>query len=569
MTTCVLGLTINDYGTSAAVVDEHGVAAAAQEERFNREKRTRRFPVEAMRFCLKKAGVEWKDIDAAAVSVNPAIYLANPAPAQSERARYRGELLYAPLNLLLAERPAGDCATTELALLDRDGGALRVQYVTHHDCHAAAAFFLSPFDSGAVLSIDGFGEQETCVSYRAQGTTFARLRRVLFPHSLGCFYSAMTEFLGLMPNRHEWKLMAAAAGGDAQRFLAKVRELIRRTPDDLFEVNLPYFTYFLPYHRRLFSDKLVELLGEPYAADAEPDRRFFDLAAAVQRVTEEIVFGLLRDLAREVKTPNLCFTGGVAMNCVLNGRIPANTPFQNVFVPPMPDDSGGSIGAALHVAMASHGGARPEPLGHSYFGPAFTDRQIEDELQRDRLPYERLERPAAQTAQMIADGAIVGWFQGAMEFGDRALGNRSILADPRKAAAAQRIRESIKNRRAHQPFAPSMLAERIGDYFCDGAASPFMEKTFRARPEKAAQIPAVLAADGTARVQTVTAAQNPLFRELLEHFQRRTDCPMVLNTSFNLSEEPMVCSIRDAVRTFYSAGLDALIAGPFLLRKKP
>ncbi|HPQ68634.1 MAG TPA: carbamoyltransferase C-terminal domain-containing protein [bacterium] len=563
----VLGLDINDYNTSAALIGDDRLLAAVQEERLNREKRTRRFPVQAMNYCLRQAGIGLRDLAAVAVSVNPAIYLEALNPLQSERARFRGELLYAPLNYLLGQTPGADAQALQVHLRDAQLGDVRVHYVPHHDSHAATAYYLSPFDEAAVLSIDAFGEKETTVFYHAHGTTIERLRHVEFPHSVGSFYAALTEFLGLVPDRHEWKLMAAAAHGDPDVYYAPMKSLIHRTGPAAFEVDLAYFNYYQFHRPGRFAPRLCELLGEPYAADAAPDQRYFDIAAATQKVTEELVFALLDDLAQLVPSKNLCLCGGVAMNCVLNGKVPAHTPFVDVFVPPMPDDSGSCIGAAWHVAIRELGGPRPAPMVHNYLGPAFNDEQIEAELRRDKIRYLRPDDIAQTAAQKIADGRIVGWFQGGVEFGDRALGNRSILADPRDPASPLRINETIKNRRPYQPFAPSVLAERAGELFATAMPSPFMEKTFYVKPAQAGKIPAVLGPDGSARVQTVTDEQNALYHRLIAAFADLTGVPLVLNTSFNLRGEAIVCSPRDALRTFYSSGLDALCLGPFLIEK--
>ena len=446
-------------------------------------------------------------------------------------------------------------------------GKIDFHYLAHHDCHAATAFYLSPFDSCAILSIDGFGEKETTVMYEGRGNDIRRLQNIEFPHSLGSFYSAMTEFLGLRPDRHEWKLMAAAAYGDPEVFLPAMRNLIRYIGHGRFEVNLPYFNYYQFHRPGLFTRKLTEVLGDPFLPGSEPDRRFFDVAAATQKVTEEIVMALLHHLSEQVPEKNLCLTGGVALNCVLNGKIPSQTPFKNLFVPPMPDDSGTSIGAALHVAIKVLGEKRPAPMVHNYLGPSFSEARIETELKRAKVRYERIEDPCLRAAEHIAAGRLTGWFQGGMEFGDRALGNRSILADPRNPKVPALINETIKDRPAYQPFAPSILAKNTNEYFLGSMSSPFMEKTFKVLPEKAAGIPAVLGPNGSARLQTVTREQNEELYRLIEAFERITGAPLVLNTSFNLRGEPIVCTPGDALRTFFSCGLDVLFLGPFLVKK--
>lgn len=567
MAITVLGLDINDYNTSAALVADGAVVAGAQEERFTRVKRTRAFPVNAMQWCLERGGLELKDVSAVAVSVNPAIYMEALNPAQSGQARWRGELLTAPLNWLLGLTPGADALATHVRVKDAALGELDVHYVTHHDAHAAGAFYLSPFDNAAALTIDAFGEKDTTVFYNASGTHIDRLRAIEFPHSIGSFYAAMTEYLGLTPYRHEWKLMAAAGHGDAAAFIRKMRTLIFPTEKGCFEVNLPYFNYHQFHRPGFFTDKLETLLGPRYAMDAEPDARYFDIAAATQKVTGEIVFHLLDYLNARTGAERLCLSGGVAMNCVLNARIPAETRFRDVFVPPMPDDSGTSIGAALHVAHTVFRAPRGPAMVHNYIGPEFSEEQIKTELERAKVKFERIDDVSAAAAKSIADGQLAAWFQCGMEFGDRALGARSILADPRDPGIPARISALVKDRRSYQPFAPSILAERAREWFVNAMPSPFMDRALLTFSDKKKLIPAVLNADGSARVQTVTQKQNPLFYHLISEFDKLTGVPLVLNTSFNQRGEPIVCTPRDALRTFFSSGLDVLFIGPYRVVK--
>ena len=557
----ILGLDINDYNTSAALVVKGKVVSAAQQERFNREKRTRRFPVQAVLFCLKKAGLTIADLDAVALSVNPAIYLENLQPAQSESIRFRGELLAAPVNYLLGALGAMP-GQTQLRT-----GDVTVHYITHHDAHAACAFYLSGFDSAAVCTWDAFGEKESTVMFSGKGTKINRIQNVEFPHSLGSFYSAITEFLGFRPLFDEWKVMAAAAHGNPESYLSVMQNLICATDSGGIEVNLPFFNYYQFHRPGSFTEKLVGLLGESYAKESRRDKRFLDIAAAAQRVCEQVAFALLNHLSSKVKSPNLCLAGGFAYNCVLNGKIQDNTPFRNVFVPPMPDDSGTSAGAALAVAHRQKGAMRTKALTDNYFGPGFTDAQIKAELQKAKIRFSRIADPSVQAAKLIAQGKLVGWFQGRMEFGDRALGNRSILADPRNPKIPGRLNRTVKEREPFLPFAPAVLAQKARDWFVGTLPTPFMEKAVKVRPEVAAAIPAVLGPDHSARVQTVTRKQNPRFFELIQAFDQLTGVPMVLNTSFNLTGEPIVCSPRDALRTFFCCGLDALVIGSFLVRK--
>jgi len=564
----ILGLDVNDYNTSAALLVDGKVVSAAQEERFNREKLTRRFPLRAMEFCLSENGLTLADLDSVAVSLNPAIYLECLNPAQSERARFRGEILYGVPNYLLGLRPGADSLASRLVVELQDMPPLRVRYVTHHDAHAGIGFFASPFHKAAILSVDGFGEKETCVAYRAEGGRVARLWRVEFPQSVGLFYAAITEFLGFRPFDEEWKIMGAAAHGDPARFRSVFQGLLRYAGDGAFEVDLPCFNYYQFHRPGTFSPRLADRLGPPYPAGSEPDERFFDIAAGAQEATERVVFAMLRHLHGRFPCENLCLTGGVALNCLMNGKVPEHTPFRNVFVPPMPDDSGTSLGAALWAYHAGTGADRAWSMEHNYLGPSFSSSQVERTLGDCKLPFEACPAPEEEAARLIASGRTLGWFQGRMEFGDRALGNRSILADPRDPAMKDRVNREVKFREPFRPFAPSILAHRVPEYFRAPMPSPFMEKALAVREERRAEIPSVVHADGTARLQTLTPGQNPLFHRLIEAFERLTGVPLVLNTSLNVRGEPIVLSPRDALRTFYSCGLDALIIDRFLVRKQ-
>ncbi len=564
----ILGLDVNDYNTSAALLINGRIVSAAQEERFNREKLTRKFPINSINYCLSANSLNWNDLDAVAVSVNPAIYLECLNVAQSERARYRGEILYAVPNFILGLQKGISTGATNLNIHIKDSKNIKLHYITHHDSHAATAYFTSKFEDSAILTLDGFGEKETVVYYKAVGNKITRLQSIEFPHSIGCFYAVMTEFLGYKPFNEEWKIMGASAYGNYRRYYHKLKNLIRYTGDGRFEMDLTYFNHYQFHRPGGFTNKLINILGLPYSSKCrEHDERFFDIASAVQKVTEELVFELLRYLYSIVPTKNLCLSGGVAMNCVLNGKITSHTPFENVFIPPMPDDSGSSIGAALYAFHHIYEGKSRWVMKDSYLGPSFSDDEIRRELNKFKLDYRELKTPEKEAAKLLSEGKIVGWFQGGMEFGDRALGNRSILADPRRVEIKDMIIERIKFREKFQPFAPSILDEFKNEYFENVAFTPFMEKTYKVLPQKRRFIQAVVHNDNSSRIQTVTKEQNPKFYKLIFEFKKLTGIPLVLNTSFNVSGEPIVCNPTDAVRTFYSCGLDALIIGKYLLIK--
>jgi len=561
----MLGVNMSGRDSSAAVVVDGAVRFAVREERLNREKKTRRFPMLAIQACLEAAGRRLETVDRVGISWNPTLNLERFNGAQSGVARYKPEHFYAVPNHLIQLLPRETSMLAEQRL-HFPAGVLDIAYVNHHVCHAADSFLQSPFEEAAILILDAYGEKDAVTFARGRGASIEVLDTIPFPHSLGSFYGTMTQFLGFTPDMDEWKLMGASPYGDAGRYYDALRRLFALRDGGRFEVDLSYFDYPTFTRPTMYSDKLVALLGPPRTGRDELEQRHYDIAAATQRVTEEVVFHLLHHLHALTGGENLCLGGGVAMNCVLNGKVAEHTPFRNVWVGSSADDGGTSVGAALFLASREPG-FRRTPATDNYWGPGYDDAQVEDELRRYGLAYRRSDRPAREAAALIASGRIVGWFQGRVEFGERALGNRSILADPRDAAMKDRVNRAIKYREAFRPFAPSILEEHAGDFFEGAHAVPFMEKALMIRKDKQRLIPAVTHVDGTGRLQTVRRDVNPRFWELISEFHALTGVPVVMNTSFNLQGEPIVCSPKDAIRTFFSSGLDALFLGPFVLEK--
>ena len=563
----IAGLNAAGFNTSAALLVDGELVYAVEEERLNREKRTRKFPAQGLLSALKHAGLQIEDVDAFAFSWNPAINLEAPNAALTQRARFLGEFLYSVPMQLMALRRNNEAALTRQTITFLDGRELDAFFITHHLCHASA-FFVSPFEEAAILSVDAFGEKHCVMFSKGSGHNLESLWSQDFPHSLGSFYSSMTQYLGFAPQYDEWKLMGASSYGDPRRFDGKLRELFQLKDDAGFEVDLSYFNYHQFHRPGLYTAKLREHLGlAPNETDCPLTQEYYDLAAGVQLVTEEIYFHLLRQLHRKTGLKHAVLSGGVALNCVANGKVTTNTPFEEIFVPPTPDDSGGSAGAAFYLYHHIGGRPRKFALSHNFLGPGFSGEDILRELQKFGIRYTALNDPAAKGAELIAGGKIIGWFQGRLEFGDRALGNRSILADPCDPQMKDRVNLVIKYREPFRPFAPAILEEHVDDYFIGAPSTPFMEKVFLIRPEKRASIPAVTHVDGTGRLQTVGDQQNPLFARLIRSFNAIRGVPIVLNTSFNLKGEPMVCSPQDALRTFYTSGLDALIIGDYLVEK--
>ncbi len=564
----ILGLNAAGFNTSASLFVDGEPIFAVQEERLIREKLTRKFPSQGIHAALEAGGIGFDDLDAIAVSWNPLINLEAHSRVQSGSLRYLPEMLYSiPSHLMsLSQSNAGDVAEQKITL--EGGKEIRAVYVRHHLAHAAS-FYCSPFDQAAILTTDAFGEKE-CVTFSlGQGNTIQTIWSQEFPHSLGGFYSTFTEFLGFRAQSDEWKIMGACAYGDADRYYEKVRSLVNFVSPG-FELDLRFFNFYQFHRPGRYTEKLARHLNlRALARGEELSQPYYDLAAAVQKVTEEIYFHLLHQLKSMVSTDALVLAGGVAFNSLANGKVIDRTPFQELFLPPVPGDSGAGFGAGLYVHHQMDGAPRRYTMHQNYLGPGFTNEQIESDLRKFHLSYERVDDPAETAAQLVSDGNIIGWFQGRLEFGDRALGNRSILANPCDPNMKDKVNATIKYREHFRPFAPSILAERVHEYFVNASATPFMEKVFEIQEEKRATIPAVTHEDGTGRLQTVSQEHNPLYWRLIHSLEQKTGSPVVLNTSFNVKGEPIVCSPSDAIRTFYTCGLDALVIGNFVLKKQP
>lgn len=567
----IVGLNTSGYVSSAAIVVDGKLAFAAAEERFDRRKYSKYFPMRAMRAGLKHIGANINDVDCFAIGYNPAISVASrPRDGFSEWPAYPGYRFSSNPNYLLPQLLPTEWRETRQIFLATNGEKTRLRYVTHHIAHAANAFLLSGEADAAIFTCDGYGERAALTMGRADRRGIEIAKQIDFPHSIGMFYTTMTQFLGFTPNGDEWKLMGAAAYGDSERYRDALGRTLEWTFEGDLEVDLSYFNYFdfdvSPMHR----SKLEQLIGPARQPDAPLEQRHFDLAAAVQKLTEDYLHTVLAALHRTTGARVACLSGGVMMNSVFNGKAAMDGPFERIFVPFAPDDNGNSIGAALWVAW-QEGELKPgdQPAASACLGTLYTDAEIRSTLERFGLAFEQCADVAERTAQLIAAGRVVGWFQGRMEFGDRALGSRSILADPRDPGMKERLNRAVKYREAFRPFAPSILATRQDAYIeAERAiASPYMDKALPIRPVLHAQVPAVVHADGSARIQTVESAHYPLFHSMIEAFEQQTGMPLVLNTSFNVAGEPIVESPTDAIRTFFASGLDTLAIGSFILCK--
>lgn len=565
----ILGICSDIIITSAVLFEDGKVVAGAAEERFLRQKMFRGFPMNAVKFCLKEAGCKLEDIDCIALGWNPGLHLKPSSLRFGSVVRWRGELLHSIPHALLSLAESKDVDYVEQSLKQKDK-EIKVIYVTHHQSHAANAFFISPFNESAILTIDGRGECDTAAFFRGSGNKIHELKTIKLPHSLGLFYGAFTEYLGFTPHSDEWKVMALAAKHfKNNKYYEKVKKLITLLDDGTFELDLGYFNYYLGDRNNWYSPKFVTLFGQPRDPEKELTDDHYELAEALQMVSEEAVVHMLNWLQKETALKNIVVSGGFFMNSVFNGKILQKTRFKKIFISSCPDDSGTSLGAALYAYNHIYGFKSREEQIHNYYGPEFNNEEIKETLDKYKINYSYVEDIEKQTAKFIAEGKITGWFQGKMEFGQRALGNRSILADPRDPDMKDKVNKAVKYRETFRPFAPSILEENVSEYFeCDkDDRVPFMEKVFMIRSGKRKLIPAVTHIDGSGRLQTVSKNTNPKYYRLISEFEKLSGIPIVLNTSFNLKGEAIVCTPTDALRTFFSCGLDVLVLGNYVVTK--
>lgn len=560
----ILGLNFSNDAAASMIVDDQ-VTMAVQEERFRRVKHYSGFPEQAIAACLKSAGsCGLADVDSVAFFWNPAIHAGAPNWRMSSVPRHHMEFLYdVPNNLLPKIGPVPDVMEQIFHL--PDNRRFRVNYVTHHLAHAAGALFTSPHRRAAILTVDGYGERDATTIWSGNGTDIKRLWSREFPHSLGAMYAAVTQFLGFKANSGEGKVMGLASYGKP-KYMDEFNRMCRLT-DDGYELDLSWFSFFAERPVR-YSEKFVTAFGEPRKPESEITTRDEDIAASLQEMLELAILHLAR-LAKKLTGENvLCMSGGVTLNCSANGRLLREGPFDDYFFQPASGDAGTSLGAALYVnhVMENRPRDKAEML-LEYLGPRHDMDEVLDTLDKGSIPYVKVDDPWTMAGRLLARGFIGSIFQGAAEFGPRALGNRSTLSDPRPAAMKDRLNATVKFREAFRPFAPAVLQHRASEYFEGCDFSPFMLRVFATRPEKLDEARAVTHVDGGARVQTVTQEQNPDYYRLIESFQNETGTPIVLNTSFNIRGEPIVNSPSDAVKCYLTTGMDFLVLQDVLLVK--
>jgi carbamoyltransferase len=577
----ILGINAYHANASAAIVVDGRLVAAVEEERLNRIKYAAGLPARAIQFCLDAAGAKLTDIDHIAVPRDPWARL-------DTKLRFAMRMPRFALDRIRVMRRFSGIREDLARAFELDPQTIRSAFhrIEHHTAHMASAFFVSPYETAAILSADGLGDFASAMWAMGQGRRMTELGEVTFPHSLGMFYTALTQYLGFWKFGDEYKVMGLAAYGQPE-FVDEFRRIVRVESGMTFRLGLEYFSHQTagpemtwrdanrtPVLGRLFSPYLETRLG-PARKEGEPlGQRDHNIAASMQAVLEEVMISLWKTLAVKTRQKSLCLAGGVAFNCVANGRIFDQTPFERVFVQPAAGDAGLSVGAAFGVYHQLLNRPREFVMEHAYWGPGFSASQIRDAVDRSEMLGEDVEvaelaeEPLLEsTARAIAAGKIVGWYQGAAEWGPRALGHRSILADPRRPEMKDVLNHRIKHREPFRPFAPSIIEEATGDYFEQTHPSPFMTFAYRVRPEKRSIIPAPTHVDGTARLQTVSRTANPLYWKLLRTFGDLTGVPVVVNTSFN-DNQPIVCRPEEALDCSCRTRMDVLVMGNLFLEKK-
>ncbi len=563
----ILGISCFYHDSAAALLRDSELVAAAHEERFTRKRHDPDIPKQAVAYCLAEAGITLDDVDYLVFYDKPFVkferilttYLATfprSLPSFSKAIPvWLKEKLWVPKALERELGWKGELLFTE-----------------HHQSHAASAFLPSPFEEAAILTLDGVGEWATATQGIGRGNKLELIREIRFPHSLGLLYSAFTYYLGFKVNSAEYKVMGAAPYGEPKYYDQILEHLVDLRDDGSFRLDMKYFSY--DYGLTMTNDRFAKLFGQPRRESESAMEAFhWDMAASIQKVTEEIVLRIARDLHARTGMKNLCMAGGVALNCVANGRIVREGPFENLWVQPAAGDAGGALGAAMYVDNCVLDRPRKLRMDHAYWGPSFSDEEICRFLDERKLPYKtyaRYEMIRETARQLDAEQAVVGWFQGRMEWGPRSLGARSIIADSRNKDNWTRVNLKIKFRESFRPFAPAVLLEKASEWFDLDRESPYMLLVCQVREDvqRERPIPSVTHKDGSARVQTVTRAQHAEFYDLLKAFDQRTDCPVLINTSFNVRGEPIVCTPEDAYLCFMRTNMDVLVLGNQILEKR-
>ncbi|MBN1688165.1 MAG: carbamoyltransferase [Candidatus Omnitrophica bacterium] len=584
----ILGISAYYHDSAACLVEDGRIVAAAQEERFTRKKHDHEFPENAIRFCLEAGGIQGKDLDLAAFYDKPFVKFERLLETYLTFAPYGIQSFIKAMPLWIKQKLWIKSLINEK--LDYEG---RILFPEHHESHIASAFYASPFEEAAVITADGVGEWATASIGVGRGNRIELLSEIRFPHSLGLLYSAFTYYTGFKVNSGEYKVMGLAPYGIPKYKDVILRELIDVKDDGSFKLNMKYFDYCAGL--RMTNDRFHRLFGgPPRKPESKLTQRDMDLARSVQDVTEEVMMKMARYSHKITGMKNLCLAGGVALNCVANGKILRNGPFENIWIQPAAGDAGGALGAALlawyqYLGNQRNVDSRKDQMAASYLGPEFSDEAVKSFLDKKGVPYVELkdEEVPEKIADLIAAENVIGWFQGKMEFGPRALGNRSIIGDARSPKMQEIMNLKIKFRESFRPFAPTVLYEKTKEYFDIDCESPYMQlvadvqggrrKQLTDEEEKRfglaklntirSDIPAVTHVDFSARLQTIKEEDNPRYYKMIKIFNDKYGCPVIINTSFNVRGEPIVCSPEHAYLCFMRTNMDYLIMGRYLLEK--
>ena len=568
----ILGISGAVHDAAVALVQDGKLVAAVEEERFRRVKHIgfagyvtseSGLPHASLDYCLKAGGIKADDVDAVGYFYDPWLEFRSQVAFRLARAHHSPAR--AAYHLFQSVTLLKDHLKTEYVFNYRRKKPLKFHWISHYATHNAAAYFASPFDDALILSVDAKGERDSCCAAIGEGNKIRTIETVPYPHSWGSFYMEVTKYLGFKPNHDEYKVMGLASFGKPT-YLEKFRQIVRRQPNGSYRFDLSWFdpTFTGP---DMLGQKFVDTFGPTRVPNSAIDSRHEDIAASLQALLEETILHYLEKLRDRTGKRNLCLSGGVVLNCVLNGKILESGLFDHVFIPPNPGDAGCAVGAALHIHHQLNGAPRSYVMDHAFLGPEYSESEILAALDNAKVDYRKMDNPAKEVARLIADGKIVAWYQGRMEWGPRALGNRSLLADPTRAEMRDIVNKWVKHREDFRPFAPSVLEENAPEYFEHITDSPYMLFITQVKEDKKKVLPAITHVDGTARPQTVNKKTNPLYWQVIKEFGELSGHPVVLNTSFNIMGEPIVCTPPQAIRCFFGTGIDALALGNYLLVK--
>lgn len=573
----ILGINAYHGDSSACLLKDGKIINAIEEERIRRIKHWAGFPSESIKFCLKDAGISISDVKYITIGRNPSAHLGKKILSSLKKLANFQFIKDRVSNIKKVTSLKSEIAAG-LGVSENDIIA-EIKHIEHHRSHIASAFFVSPFEEAAILSIDGFGDFSSTMIAVGKGNKIDVLDSVTYPHSLGVFYTAFTQFLGFPWYGDEYKVMGLAPYGEP-KYVDKLNNIVKLKENGLFELDEGYFIHSTegvamtwendaPFIGRIFSDKVVKEFGQPRGKDEQLTQYHKDIAASVQKHCENVIFHILNHLQKRTGLKNICLAGGVAQNSVANGKVAQATEFENIYIPSAGYDAGTAIGSTLWLYHQVLGNNREYFVRDAYFGAHYTDDEIEKVIKEAGVKYTRYnndEETIEQTAQLLANGAVVGWFQGRTEFGPRALGNRSVLVHPGRQDAKDLINSKIKRRESFRPFAPSILREYVSEYFEQEDDVYFMEKVFMIKKEKRAQLPAVTHVDGSGRLQTVHKEISPKYYALIDKFREKTGLPILLNTSFN-ENEPIVNHPKEALDCFLRTEMDALVMGNIIITR--